>query len=649
LLNELETLYDERHEQDESNANSAANDEPIVPVPEGPHMTNEYSDFQILDDVNNLLIHHVKRQTSIHKEDKHKIKVLLKHFLMDVFKHPRQELSEDERDDDEDSEKEDVDDPDASNGSKSDRRTSRKGKKDSDSNKKDEGKGKAKNGNDDSIKSTNAGGKIDTVNENDVEIKPSRDGRRTPLHARDMEPDESYVHIMCNNNWCLFLRLHNILSERLTKMYNQAVIIANEETKDKKDRKESTAVALRLKPKNEIEPEDYYPAFLDMVKNLLDGNMDPQAYEDTLREMFGIHAYVSFTLDKVVSNCVRQLQHLVMDEACIDCYDLFTAEKKNGATGGYCGKATERQLPELVYQKRAEKLLSDENCFKVFIYHQSGKISIELLDTESEGNNSDQDEESTRKFSAYVERFIQPGIEISDDCRRHLAKKPVFLPRSVRSAKLKKSRDEAKAQRNHVNNKEKMANSDGETANGDVSKDSNESSPNAKKELFMDKLNSNMVLEENLQCKFNSRSLKICYIANSENCFYKEMALSRAKLSHKKVSRRKQADFGRWHSKWLKSNVSDTSQTSINEWFMGKCDGLVPNKTHKIVKNNLEITPYRTFFKFKAETLKTSSNGPSLTSTISGVNSSSASGVLAERMNPGSEFNSDSATMKKES
>ena len=35
-----------------------------------------------------------------------------------------------------------------------------------------------------------------------------------------------------------------------------------------------------------------------MVKNVLDGNMDSQAYEDTLREMFGIHAYKSFTLDK---------------------------------------------------------------------------------------------------------------------------------------------------------------------------------------------------------------------------------------------------------------------------------------------------------------------------------------------------------------
>ena len=50
---------------------------------------------------------------------------------------------------------------------------------------------------------------------------------------------------------------------------------------------------------DEIEPEHYYPAFLDMVKNLLDGNMDAVAYEDTLREMFGIHAYISFTLDKV--------------------------------------------------------------------------------------------------------------------------------------------------------------------------------------------------------------------------------------------------------------------------------------------------------------------------------------------------------------
>lgn len=45
-----------------------------------------------------------------------------------------------------------------------------------------------------------------------------------------------------------------------------------------------------------------------MVKNVLDGNMEGTSYEDTLREMFGIHAYVAFTLDKVVTYAVRQVK-----------------------------------------------------------------------------------------------------------------------------------------------------------------------------------------------------------------------------------------------------------------------------------------------------------------------------------------------------
>lgn len=167
LLNELETLYDERHEADETNENAS----------EGPHLTLDYSDFQILDDVNNLLIHHVKRQTSIHKEDKHKIKVLLKHFLMDLFKHPRQEMSEDEREESE-SEAEAEQDPEASNGSGK-TRSSKRGKKDND--KKDKNKeDKAK----------------DLINEADVKVEQNKDGRRTPLHARDMEPVIFYLNLL---------------------------------------------------------------------------------------------------------------------------------------------------------------------------------------------------------------------------------------------------------------------------------------------------------------------------------------------------------------------------------------------------------------------------------------------------------------------
>lgn len=58
----------------------------------------------------------------------------------------------------------------------------------------------------------------------------------------------------------------------------------------------------------DIEVEDYYSAFLEMVRNLLDGNLEASQYEDSLREMFTIHAYIAFTLDKLIQNIVRQVR-----------------------------------------------------------------------------------------------------------------------------------------------------------------------------------------------------------------------------------------------------------------------------------------------------------------------------------------------------
>ena len=64
----------------------------------GPHIVLTYPDKTALDDAANLLIHHVKRQTAIHKEDKTRIKQRLRHYLPDMFHHRRQELSDDEQD-----------------------------------------------------------------------------------------------------------------------------------------------------------------------------------------------------------------------------------------------------------------------------------------------------------------------------------------------------------------------------------------------------------------------------------------------------------------------------------------------------------------------------------------------------------------------
>lgn len=63
---------------------------------EGPHLTLSYRDRSVLDDACNLLLHHVRRQSGIQKEDKRKIKQILKRFVPDLFNHPRMEMSDDE-------------------------------------------------------------------------------------------------------------------------------------------------------------------------------------------------------------------------------------------------------------------------------------------------------------------------------------------------------------------------------------------------------------------------------------------------------------------------------------------------------------------------------------------------------------------------
>ena len=62
-----------------------------------------------------------------------------------------------------------------------------------------------------------------------------------------------------------------MLCERLLKMNQLAAEAAAFESNDKKYRREGTAIALRLKKMPIADVEDYYPAFLVMVKNLLDG------------------------------------------------------------------------------------------------------------------------------------------------------------------------------------------------------------------------------------------------------------------------------------------------------------------------------------------------------------------------------------------
>uniref|UniRef100_A0A8C9YL14 Paired amphipathic helix protein Sin3b n=1 Tax=Sander lucioperca TaxID=283035 RepID=A0A8C9YL14_SANLU len=322
LLNEIESVYDERQEQSTEEG--------------GPHMVFTYEDKQILEDAASLIIYHVKRQPTIHKEDKDHIKRIIQHFVPDLYFSRRGELS-------------------------------------------------------------------DTEDWTDEEVEPEEGGERglgvgaaapppppppPPAAGHQKELDGVYNLFFVNNNWYFFLRLHQTLCTRLLRVYRQAerqlLEHRAEQSRERllmaEGRREKAcdlAMELRLKQPSEVELEEYYPAFLDMVRSLLDGNLDSTQYEDTLREMFTIHAYIGFTIDKVIHNIIRQLQHLVSDEVCLQVVDLYLAERKRGAAGGNLSSQCVRAAWETSYQWKAERVMAEENCFKGRV-----TMTIELLDTE---------------------------------------------------------------------------------------------------------------------------------------------------------------------------------------------------------------------------------------------------------------------------
>lgn len=155
--------------------------------------------------------------------------------------------------------------------------------------------------------------------------------------------------------------------------------------------------------------------------------MDSTNFEDTCREMFGVHAYIAFTMDKLVQNIVRQLQTIVTDESCGQVTELYQQEQGNLATGGSSATQHTRAVSEAAYQKRYESLLSDENCYKVVIHKDKNicRLSIELLDTE---DTHSEDPVEVEKWNEYVEKFVG-SEEVSTEVKDHLQNKPIFLPR----------------------------------------------------------------------------------------------------------------------------------------------------------------------------------------------------------------------------
>ncbi|CAF0772019.1 unnamed protein product [Brachionus calyciflorus] len=538
LLNEIENIYYERNEVKEQ-TNAALNALNSIVTNEGnlsnsnknllshsePHLSFKYEDKSILEDAAALIIHHVKRQTAIQKEDKHKIKQIVYYFMPDLFFVSRGALSDDESSETQNSNYKDnqmdigVDD---------------------NSNKKLRSNNSTQSG-----LNTTPTRHTDT---NKRRLTDSEFDKIKDLPNEYKSPEDMYRLLYVDEHWYLFFRYHQILCERLFKIYKHSQHLAEQELIDAKYRDQSVAEMLKLRNKLEVSVDEYYPAFLDIVRNLLDGNMDSSQYEDTLREMFGTHAYIAFTLDKVVHNCVRQLQFLVQDETSITVKQIYKDEQKNSHTtsGSKVSHMSYSNVMtnELNYQKKIENLLNEQNVYKILTYKNSCRLTVELLDPQRGDDEEDDmnDEVDIPKWSEYIEKYCS-GKEISDEVKSRLLTRPIFLTRNAHSLKVKHD------------------------------------------------------IYKNEDClKINDKELER-YDLKETRVNYRKNSFKNAKKSHLTVSKKMYEKFRKNTNKWLKEHAVSTD--CIDDWLMG--EHLENSKTICLKETSHKKVPYHVFYRYKVE------------------------------------------------
>ncbi|CAK5078700.1 unnamed protein product [Meloidogyne enterolobii] len=372
IINQLESAYDERREKLEEGRQ----------VEWGPHLCIKYSaDRQIFHDANELLLHYVKRH--LNSREKKGIESLLLSIIPRVF------LLQAKWDDQQFGVSSSLLEKTAAS-------TPRDGElEDSD---KDDKFGR---------------GNLSNIISNNEPQESLLEGRNEDISQHDEQQQELlYIQFFGTNSWILFIRLHAILCDRLAtikKCTEELVEEYDEEIKFREkqrrvykkygDSEESHLLnavdvhkGLRELKKPVQNPENFYQIMLQEMKNLLDGSVDAASFEDTLRSMFDTRAYILFTMDKLVSTITNHLKSYMSDNINLKCIELFENYFRKRLEGAEHGEWAQRVGSE--YEALAEKLLINQNCYKMFFFNRENPIvTIELIDTNEPGSGSDIDDE----------------------------------------------------------------------------------------------------------------------------------------------------------------------------------------------------------------------------------------------------------------
>ncbi|KAI9840969.1 MAG: Transcriptional regulatory protein sin3 [Sclerophora amabilis] len=248
----------------------------------------------------------------------------------------------------------------------------------------------------------------DTTEDKWIEHPGSGAARKTKPLGRDIPRNEPFrrenFSLYCNSNIYCFLRMFQILYERLLRIKENEPIVS-ENVRRAKIHKPAQDLKLLDKRADDFfkytgPGANYYQQVLEMCQDLIVQQVELVAFEELLRRFYMNCGWHLYALDKLLVGILRFALNIVSSDVkdkSNDIAQLFYKDREREET---------THQTEINYRKQVEKLIKDGDVFRIVFNQPTTKTTIQML--RKEDSTFEEDTMSPEaKWSYYVASYIQ--------------------------------------------------------------------------------------------------------------------------------------------------------------------------------------------------------------------------------------------------
>jgi paired amphipathic helix protein Sin3a len=174
------------------------------------------------------------------------------------------------------------------------------------------------------------------------------------------EKERHVFNLFGNTNIYVLMRLFVVLYERLEQVKSYEGAVSKEiESSGKVD----FALELNLYDTKladmglQFSSKDVYGQLLSLCEKLIEGEVEHQWFEETIRQAYRNRAYKLYTIDKVVQSFVKHVHAVLTDQRSYDVLMLFQADRS---------EPTSSVKKQIAYRMQAKKIIGpEESLFRI--------------------------------------------------------------------------------------------------------------------------------------------------------------------------------------------------------------------------------------------------------------------------------------------